>query len=981
MTYQFAVIAPSSTEYRAVRKRMKEIKDVSDNPIATEGQLGKYRILCVQSGEGQQIAATDTHQVLKTWDPRYIILVGIAGGIPKGGKAAGPRIRRGDIVLAKYAYCYDYGNLRENGFVGRRNYDATPDSNLLTQASDLAIETSWKERIGRKPPLDRKNGKSRVHHVAVHTVNVGSGNMVVDGPRRVLRRYDIPEDMRAVEMECAGVAQAIRTYTSGRNSQVGFLMIRSISDFIGDLAAVRRRWKPYASAVAAAFLEGFLENVTIVPADEWQRFIDRMLDKSFESINRQFRGTRRSIPKILNDTFGITLTVAPGRKPVPRPPEGLEPDDIDPNVVLEANTGGEDALSSRMLASKEDLRWLKYYVRPHNYVDLIERLTAERLLILTGEPGVGKTMTALSIVNDFFKRGITPRQGPIRSERMWSGTITTERTDILFLDDPFGRDRSLDREILESRKRALLTHLREGNEDKGYILITTRSDKYDDFINVAGSGNQRDFNGVAIEIRAAGYDLEARKRLVESYSHEGVFRCKWASRPQASEIITTAAKKVASPLNIKHFCYGTRMANHVEEKTIRKYARTPLNARLGELKDCPWGDYLFLAFSTFLQSTATDRGKLSKLYKRLSSKIAEKKSRTPDPWDLRMEAKYDLWFRWHDSGWCHVVHSTVGNALDTFFRDNRAIREIIELIFVSLCEMKDQDARLAAAIGLPRALPYFRGAAGLIEALVEKDEDQKVRQALGQSLARNVSQEDLPLIESAIRKLFVDSKVNGPEVLASVACAVLDNSVSLGDQLAKEAARFAGRKDLVEVRRQVSWALASNYRYLPAAARDELKKLVSKDEANEWVKISAGEAIADNFEQDDELVSLLLDLVADPSDFVRRSIVGALEYNLDGLPDRLRLELFGLSKGNQLAVVEWLVWVAMEHFDELAEQEDFREWFVSLAGHDNPRVRKWFAEALVRNFDKLDDNYLALLTTLTEDRNEMVRTAACAFPI
>ncbi len=987
----FAVIAPSQTEYEAVLDRMRERVEVATSPLAQEGTLGQYRILCVQSGVGQQRATADAAQVLERWNPRYIILAGIAGAKPQeSAKAPIPEIRRGDIVLAKYVYCYDYGRITPDNFETRHDFDARPDRSLLMQAERLeTVDPLWCKKIPLTTHPETASDQPP-RPPRVHAVNMGSGNAVVDNFDRFCKAHSIPDDMLAVEMECAGVAEAIRAHESRTRTQSGFLMIRSISDFIGESLEVRRRWKRYASSVTAAFLESFLQNVRIVEAEEWQQFVERMLDKSFERIKTQYKDGSPSIPEILEKTFGIQLRVSPGCTPVPRPPEGRTFEDTDPYVVFEANAGGAKALQSKMLASKEDLHWLRYYVKPDNYDELVSELAGNKLLILAGEPGVGKTMTALSIVSDFFKRGISPKQGPIRSERVWMGSITTERTEILYLDDPFGRDRSLGRRVLESRKRALLSYLEKPDQEKGYLLVTTRSDRYKDFLDIVAPEIDT-FNRLKKEIVTTGYDLESRKMLIDNYS--GTFVCSWASAPEAEGIRETAARKITSPLNIKHFCYNTRDtdAKEIDIGEFSKYAMGPLEARGEDLNNCQWGDYLFLVVSALLQGAATNRSKLEELYDLLSDSISAKTGRRPDRWNPAMEARYKLWFTWHESGWCHVVHSTVGNALDKFFRGCPKIQKIIEETFVSLREIADDEARLAAAIGLPRALRYFREAKelrtlkDLIADLVKTEKDHKVRQPLGLSLAASVSSDNRSFFEPLVRQLLKD-KV--PEVQASVACAIIDNSINCSRKLVEEAAQFAREGNHQEVRRQVAWALASNYRYLTKPARAELKNLVGK-ENDLWVKISAGEAIADNLEQHEDLAKLLVILLKDPSAFVKRSIVGALEYNLDELPDKLRNKLFELSDENELAVIEWLVWVAMEHFEELVDKQDdkrgkyseFRDWFTSLAGHENPRVRKWFAEALVSNFEKLDDEYLALLTTLTEDRNEMVRTAACAFHV
>src|SRR4051812_45686157 len=64
-------------------------------PIALQdGGRSAYRIVVIQIGIGRVEAAIATSNAIRRWQPRYIILVGIAGGVTKGN------LNLGDVLIA-----------------------------------------------------------------------------------------------------------------------------------------------------------------------------------------------------------------------------------------------------------------------------------------------------------------------------------------------------------------------------------------------------------------------------------------------------------------------------------------------------------------------------------------------------------------------------------------------------------------------------------------------------------------------------------------------------------------------------------------------------------------------------------------------------------------------------------------------------------------------------------------------------------------
>ena len=107
---------------------------------------------------------------------------------------------------------------------------------------------------------------------------IASGEKVVDlatNPffQQILKKWP---KIIAVEMEGAGVAEAIKELNEHGTARVDYLVIRGISDMprmevsgaegASGQSKERDDWKPYASASAAAFLAGMIREVwPVVP--------------------------------------------------------------------------------------------------------------------------------------------------------------------------------------------------------------------------------------------------------------------------------------------------------------------------------------------------------------------------------------------------------------------------------------------------------------------------------------------------------------------------------------------------------------------------------------------------------------------------------------------------------------------------------------------------------------------------------------------
>ncbi|MDB5308651.1 MAG: hypothetical protein JWO38_2853 [Gemmataceae bacterium] len=217
---------------------------------------------------GHTRMANAVSTTVSRFKPRYVLLVGIAGGFPLDG------LTRGDVAISSVIYDYEYGKIAGE-FQPRHDFTYQVDEGLLRSSVTLhARDQTWTTVDCQLRP----SGFDGVPKLI--TGPIASGNKVVDNADNAFFaqvRAGWPR-LLAVEMEGAGAASAIESARAG-GQRVGFLMVRGISDMprVGaetGLESVplegnkeeRDTWKRYAAAVAASFTVQWITRAWPVPA-------------------------------------------------------------------------------------------------------------------------------------------------------------------------------------------------------------------------------------------------------------------------------------------------------------------------------------------------------------------------------------------------------------------------------------------------------------------------------------------------------------------------------------------------------------------------------------------------------------------------------------------------------------------------------------------------------------------------------------------
>jgi len=225
------------------------------------GDSAKYNIIaCCLLSMGRTEAAAVTSLAVQKWNPRFVLLVGIAGGISDAG------VSLGDILISDQIVDYELQKQE-------RSYDSIRYSVHRTDPRLLGAAMNFDDPSGSESLEERRpeEGTPRLHIGPIAT-----GDKVVAHKKLIDRyRQDWPK-LIGVEMEAGGVATAVYHMSS----RPGFFMIRGVSDLADedkDLPTVTK-WRNYACSIAAAYTISLLKSGP-VPKTEQSIQADENLDR------------------------------------------------------------------------------------------------------------------------------------------------------------------------------------------------------------------------------------------------------------------------------------------------------------------------------------------------------------------------------------------------------------------------------------------------------------------------------------------------------------------------------------------------------------------------------------------------------------------------------------------------------------------------------------------------------------------------------
>lgn len=253
----FAIVTALTKETKAIVGRLEQhgIQKFEDEDIRTyhcgtvpiDGTDRSYQVVVVLlPNVGTIAAATALTDTIARWKPRFVLMVGIAGGIPQDD------LDLGDVVVADQIVGYEYGKVTDKGIKPRdRVY---PASALLLDR----IRNFWDERWIQEINVPRPENATRAFS-KFFIGPVASGNKVIASTEFRQQLTQHWPRLIGLEMEGEGVFAA----AFDRPQIPPTLVVRGICDMADERKS--DDWQEYAAHAAAAFTVSFLKSGPVDP--------------------------------------------------------------------------------------------------------------------------------------------------------------------------------------------------------------------------------------------------------------------------------------------------------------------------------------------------------------------------------------------------------------------------------------------------------------------------------------------------------------------------------------------------------------------------------------------------------------------------------------------------------------------------------------------------------------------------------------------
>lgn len=202
----FGIVTVLGIERKAINGRLEGVKTIpGDPPDIREYYRGRltladgtaYELAVVQCNQaGNSDAGQAAKDLLLQWSPNYLIMLGVAGGIPRGN------LKIGDVVVATEVVVYDYRRFFNHNWDPRPRHHTT-DAGLLTK---VLAAPDWDGHDVPPPPGQNpeawKPALQKPGPIAV-------GNALFADERARDRLLKMQQDLIAIEMEsrCCGLAK------------------------------------------------------------------------------------------------------------------------------------------------------------------------------------------------------------------------------------------------------------------------------------------------------------------------------------------------------------------------------------------------------------------------------------------------------------------------------------------------------------------------------------------------------------------------------------------------------------------------------------------------------------------------------------------------------------------------------------------------------------------------------------------------------
>lgn len=160
------------------------------------------------------------------------------------------------------------------------------------------------------------------------------------------------------------------------------------------------------------------------------------------------------------------------------------------------------------------------YVKPKEYNDIYETLNNKNVVMIVGDPGIGKTYTAINLLYDFYQKGYSIKwiTGLKKEDRellrIQLLDYEPDDNEIIYFEDPFGRTQF---ENMDDLNQFFLPIVKKVEKSKAKIIITSRSQVYECFAKETNYANKLEAYKSEMNILHPSYTVESLNEIARRY--------------------------------------------------------------------------------------------------------------------------------------------------------------------------------------------------------------------------------------------------------------------------------------------------------------------------------------------------------------------------------------------------------------------------------------------------------------------------------
>jgi len=535
------------------------------------------------------------------------------------------------------------------------------------------------------------------------------------------------------------------------------------------------------------------------------------------------------------------------------------------------------------------------YIKPAEWDQIINQLESSRFIILTGTPGYGKTYTAIRILWEWFLKNYTPvwfigaqrDQRTEVKEKLASIDAHLKSGNILYFEDPFGRNEYEPRDDLGEKSLSIISNIK--NIPNVYVIITSRKDVFDAFLKTCHEPNLSKYI-IELNIVKPSYDIEDRKRILKEWAKN--FQCKWLRKPFLKESILKSLNErriLPTPLSIYHFAEGTIQAESLKELQAKLHFFSAESERvfaeeiIGLYKSGRTDRVYLLIIMLILQEA--EFVCVKKVYETLTGYGADDFNCIIKEETKLIENKYYNTIRFS--------HPSFLSTLPYLF-DDFGLKKIIHTVLFALAE-KDSAVEDVAKVVAENFDRLPKDTRNLLFILAEKD---------SAALAvTGVVMENFDRLPNDVRNRLLIMLAEKDSAALAVTGFVAENFDRLPEDV-RNLLFMLAKKDSEAL--SVAWVVAENFNRLPKDVRNRLLIMLAEKDSAAWGVVRA---VAENFDRLPEDVRNRLLIMLAEKDSGASEVAWIVAHNIDRLPNdvRNRLLIMLAEKDSEDLNVTWVV--------------------------------------------------------------------------